>query len=317
MKKFIVMSLFVISASNLYGDYGRNPSYDGQQLQQRFRQQQAGSTNQQQATSNSAYGTQSSMPYYTINEKAFQEMRDQEKRNNQQDTRQQYYYYGADNQNLRDDDYEDDEDDNSTIYNTTISSGTIRGNPQNIYYNKGEPLNSFAKNDTYSNETDRRLGEKVRNAIKGGWFSKGYEQVQLDVNNGIVTLRGFVATLDDRKKVEDAVKDVDGVNKVQNNLNIQAPQDKSSDNAARSSDNEYPQDKASNETDRQINKRIRDLLGKGWFIDKYETVNLQTENGIVTIRGFVASFDDHRKLNEEVRKVEGVRSVNNNAQVKE
>ncbi|MGK5594467.1 MAG: BON domain-containing protein [Parachlamydiaceae bacterium] len=387
MNKFIVMSLFAIGASNLYGDYNQNPSFN----RQNQRGSDASSHNQHKKNEPFRnYNGSQSMPYYTINEEAFKDINKNtpEKR---QGTRQQYYYYGSDSNDSSDDN--DNGVDDNTYYranrthenlssNSWFNTGSNAGgdvSPKNLYYNQGQPQNTDSKNDTYTTEGDRRLGHRIRDAIKGGWFSKGYEQVQLNVSNGIVTLRGFVATFEDRKNVEDTVKKVNGVKGVKNNLNIKqsdrkadantpyeraqsmnknpsqnrnlmddkkkdrhgtmpskdsfAAADSSWFNTSRDSsayqntdshswfgtskDNTYAQDIGTTDGDRQLNKKIREALGKGWFIDKYENIKLNTSNGVVTIQGFVATYDDHRKLNEEIRKMEGVRAVNNQAKVKE
>lgn len=77
----------------------------------------------------------------------------------------------------------------------------------------------------------------------------------------------------------------------------------------------YPKDTFSTTADHNINARIRKKFS-GWLRDNYELVVLHTDNGIVIIEGFVASDDDRRKLSDEIRNTPGVRSVNNNAQVK-
>lgn len=346
MKKLIIMSLFAMSSAGLYGEYADQRILN-QPERQGFRPSgQPGCLNQQQGTrpgyfSQSRNFGQSTMPYTTIvNEEA-----------QSGGARQQYYYYGADSKNQRDEDYDnDDEDDNDSSYYNRSSNdinredlrrnlqerannlrGAVQDRAQNTYFNRNAQTNA-ATADTFNSDADRALGQRIRDAIKGGWFSKGYEQVSLDVNNGIVTLKGFVISLDDKKKVENAVKDVNGVNNVNNQLTVQANQDNASSmrnanvNQANTDDddeddddeddNDYPQDRAATDADRRLNNKIRDAISNGWFAKKFETLVIRTDKGTVTIEGVVESFDDQRKLNDEIRKVEGVRSVNNNVQVK-
>jgi hyperosmotically inducible protein len=85
---------------------------------------------------------------------------------------------------------------------------------------------------------------------------------------------------------------------------------------AASTDNKYPQDRAASDADRILNAKIRDKIS-GWFTDSYKNITLNTSNGVVTINGFVSSNDDLTKLLKEVRKVDGVRNVNNNVQIKQ
>jgi osmotically-inducible protein OsmY len=48
----------------------------------------------------------------------------------------------------------------------------------------------------------------------------------------------------------------------------------------------------------------------------YETLILRTTNGIVIISGTVDHSDDVQKINDQVKSVEGVKSVNNQLNVK-
>jgi osmotically-inducible protein OsmY len=82
------------------------------------------------------------------------------------------------------------------------------------------------------------------------------------------------------------------------------------------SERKYPQDSYSSEIDRQINGKIREKI-TGWFTDSYKNISLNTNNGVVTISGFVNSNDDITKLVNEIRKIDGVRSVNSNVQIKQ
>lgn len=224
-----------------------------------------------------------------------------------------------------------------TYYNRSAQQSAANSNDLQggSYFNRSSQATATAANDTFGSENDRIIGQRIRDAIKGGWFSKGYEQVNLDVNNGIVTIRGFVATLDDRRNVEDAVRRINGVNNIRNQLTVQANNpDAANTNATTRSgqmnaqdndddeddedddDNDYPQDRAANASDQEINKRIRDAIGGGLFTRKFEGVVIRTDKGIVTLEGWVDSFDDQRKLSDETRKIQGVRSINNNVQVK-
>lgn len=82
------------------------------------------------------------------------------------------------------------------------------------------------------------------------------------------------------------------------------------------SEKNYPQDSYSSEMDRQINGKIRKAI-TGWVTDSYKNIALSTNNGVVTLSGYVANIDDTTKLVNEIRKIDGVRSVTNNVQVKQ
>jgi len=93
------------------------------------------------------------------------------------------------------------------------------------------------------------------------------------------------------------------------------PKPKTSPSYAESKEaQKYPQDRYQTDADRQLNARIRGKI-TGWLSDEYKNVSLNTANGVVTVNGSVDSEEANRKLTEEVRKIDGVKSVNNMARV--
>lgn len=78
----------------------------------------------------------------------------------------------------------------------------------------------------------------------------------------------------------------------------------------------YPQDSAATAEDRDLNAKIRERIKGGWFSKEYDTLILRTSNGIVVISGTVDTDEDAQKVHDQVKKVEGVRSVNNQIAVK-
>lgn len=68
-------------------------------------------------------------------------------------------------------------------------------------------------------------------------------------------------------------------------------------------------DSAATEQDRQINQRIRDRLAN-LGINGYETIILRTNNGIVMISGSIDTMENLMKIKEQIKNVEGVKSVN-------
>lgn len=178
--------------------------------------------------------------------------------------------------------------------------------------------------------SDQEINDKIRDAIGSGWFSKGYENVSFNVRNGNVSLRGSVATLDDRKNVEDAVRKIEGVRSVDNQIvinKVEANKDSSSntnrgaysdtnkngysEEQLLDSEKKYPQDKAATIFDRQLNAKIRDKVSNGWFSQGYKTIALRTNNGVVLITGSLDNRDDLQKLIDKIREIEGIRSVDN------
>jgi osmotically-inducible protein OsmY len=92
-------------------------------------------------------------------------------------------------------------------------------NPRSSYnesHNRSEKLES-------KNNPDQDLGKKIRDKIGSGWFTKGYDEVEVQVRNGNVMLQGTVKTPEDREKVEKEVHNIDGVRSVNNQIRIQNP----------------------------------------------------------------------------------------------
>lgn len=192
---------------------------------------------------------------------------------------------------------------------------------------------------------DQEIARNVHDVLSAGWTTKGYPNVTFDVNNGIVTLRGTVDTSDDKTSVEEKIRKIEGVRQLNSQLAVGSDRaamayyerdDMMADNAygrdnAYVKDNaygkdtdsryskeesKYPQDYAATETDRQLNKKIRDKISNGWFSDSYATVILRTTNGVVIVSGTVEDFKDAQKVIDNIRKIEGVRNVNNQLSVK-
>lgn len=178
--------------------------------------------------------------------------------------------------------------------------------------------NSGSQNSSnQSMVSDQELNKKIQDALSSGWFSKGFQNVSAEVNNGNVTLRGSVDTLENKNKAEENVKNIDGVKQVNNQISIA----KETPNAYSPSQlqdlaKKYPQDVATSAQDRQLNAKIRDKLSNNWMSKNYETLVIKTANGIVIISGTVDKPEDVQDVNDQVKNVEGVQSVTNQLNVK-
>lgn len=153
---------------------------------------------------------------------------------------------------------------------------------------------------------DQELARRVRDKIHHGWFDKGFDQIQVDVKNGIVTLKGEVATQEDKDKIEREARNIDGVKGLNSKIKVMQ-----SSKEIR----EFPQDTYGSSLDDQLNKKIRDAVSIGWFDVDYKSVSLHTSNGVVTLEGTVDSLHDEQKLVSEVQEVEGVKEVKSNLKI--
>ncbi|MBA3815548.1 MAG: BON domain-containing protein [Parachlamydiaceae bacterium] len=172
-------------------------------------------------------------------------------------------------------------------------------------------------NDSSQQVSDQDIDKKIHDLIDSGVFSKGYPNVTSRVNNGNVTLSGSVNSQDDKVKIEDGVRKIKGVRQLNNQITVVGKQTGYNDTESRtSSEKKYTQDSASTDTDRLLNSKIREKISDGWFSDSYDKITLKTNNGVVTITGVVDSSSDIQKINEKLKDVDGIRSVNNQLSLK-
>lgn len=195
-----------------------------------------------------------------------------------------------------------------------------RGNQSNNSYDRDQQRNN---DNTYSQNGDNQrtvsnqeINKKIEDTLSGGWFSKGFQNVSFDVNNGNVNLRGSVDSLENKNKIEDSVRKIDGVRQVNNQITI-AKEDANSysDSDSQNYQKKYSQDFASTSQDRELNAKIRDKLS-GWFSKGYDKLVIRTTNGVVVISGTVDKPEDVQKINDQIKNIEGVRTVNNQLTVK-
>ena len=200
-------------------------------------------------------------------------------------------------------------------------SGPQDGSNQNWYsqeqnyYNEGRTTVAKDSSDKYpqdraTSEKDRELNAKIRDKITG-WLTNDYKNISLKTANGIVSIEGNVATVEAKKKLNDEIRKINGVSSINDFIQVK---DQDTREAAKEAA-KYPQDRFASDADREINNKIRDKIS-GWFTNEYKNIALNTSNGNVSISGYVDSLDAQKKLTDEVRKIEGVKAVSNNTQVR-
>lgn len=165
------------------------------------------------------------------------------------------------------------------------------------------------------NQADQDIAKKVHEKIGPGWFSSGYDEVKVDVRNGVVTLSGSVKTEDDKAKVERDVRNISGVTQLQSNIHVENGNQSDMNHKESKEPRKYPQDTFGTSADEQLNKKIRDNVSNGWLWDSYKGVFLNTNNGTVTLEGNVKDERDQQKLMSEIQKVSGVKSVKSNLRI--
>ena len=158
----------------------------------------------------------------------------------------------------------------STVYgvnyssNNSTSSNSSANSKQNQSTERSNQNSRFlAANDVRYASGDEKLAKDIRDKLSSGLFSKGYEEVVVDVRNGDVTLTGRVPKQEDKVKVEKEVRDMDGVRSLNSKITTT---DKST--AMNTMNQSSAKDISATPTDKQLNMKICDKI-RGWFSDRY------------------------------------------------
>lgn len=122
----------------------------------------------------------------------------------------------------------------------------------------------------------------------------GGSDISVDTANGVVTLRGTVATDDERRTAEAIARRVDGVASV-NNLLRREP---------------AAEPKAVTASDADVRRAVRDRFGRDARF-RYSRIGVRADKGIVTLTGPVDTLENRARASELARAVPGVRAVTN------
>lgn len=159
---------------------------------------------------------------------------------------------------------------------------------------------------------DIEIQNKIRDLLGSGWFTKGFQNVIFEVDNGNVLLHGTVNTPEDKQKIEDNIRKIDGINHIHNHIAIvKENPDNYTVVELQEFQQKYPQDFAASAQDRQVNAKIRDKVGNGWYSKDYETLAIKTTNGAVVIYGTVKKIENIQKMNDQIKDIPGVKTVDN------
>jgi len=177
--------------------------------------------------------------------------------------------------------------------------------------------NSFRTNglvfDQFTTPQDQALAHQIRQAILPE-IRETHAPIHLVVNNGVVTLVGFVPSLEERGEIENLVQRTPGVVNVVDNLQIGRDFERGERGTSRFGfENE----------DRWDNDRDRDLIGHARremrrhnrFTGEDESVHIISRNGVVTLVGFVATTQEEQAFVNAVQNTPGVVQVINNIQI--
>ena len=74
--------------------------------------------------------------------------------------------------------------------------------------------------DQMNNEADLKITQEIRQALMEGEFSMDAKNIKVITRNGAVTLRGPVETAAERDKIDALVKDMPGIQSIDNQLQV-------------------------------------------------------------------------------------------------
>jgi hyperosmotically inducible periplasmic protein len=123
--------------------------------------------------------------------------------------------------------------------------------------------------------------------------------INVDTKGGVVTLRGKVASADEKKAAEEIAKGIEGVSSVKNNLQVVTPS----------------QRKAVDRQDDEIVKAVKDRIKTDQAL-KGSDIDVRADKGTVTLTGSAKDLNARARASELARGVAGVKSVKNEVQDK-
>lgn len=162
--------------------------------------------------------------------------------------------------------------------------------------------------------SDEKLEESISTVLERDAALEGSDVEVESVNDGVVVLAGEAKTLSAHRRALEDARSVDGVRRV-------ASQIHSPDELG---DEEIWQDADSAET---ITERAEQAASDAWITARAKvflmtdpgisplSVNVDTARGVVTLFGSVATEELKERAGEEVRKISGVKAVENEIQV--
>jgi hyperosmotically inducible periplasmic protein len=143
--------------------------------------------------------------------------------------------------------------------------------------------------------SDSWLTSKAKIALFADDRVKG-KDVRVETVNGEVFLRGKIDSQEAKAAAEQIAKNVEGVKKVKNDLQVVAP-------TAR---------KAVSADDKQITKAVETTLTKDPQLKK---IDVRTDAGVVVLSGEVPNITAAAKASEMAHRIDGVKAVKNEIRV--
>lgn len=171
-----------------------------------------------------------------------------------------------------------------------------------------QPSVGFAKTDSSIEVTDARIENSIETAFLLSEPLSFYD-LDVKVNNGIVTLKGDVDSKIDAKLATDIAQSAANVRGVENELKIQPGSRKAPTGIESESARFMQRVKDANVTAKVKSQLLWNSKTEGLNID------VDTDKGLVTLSGDVASVEEAKMAKKLAADTEGVRKVKNNLKV--
>ena len=168
------------------------------------------------------------------------------------------------------------------------------------------------KQEAITEATDDQVEERVKASLKANRALADSSITVQSVNAGVVLLAGKAATLTDAYRAVDVTAAVPGVRRVASE--IQSPDALGDAELWRDGSYEAAVYESSSAADTWITTAAKLRLIASSDTPGFD-INVDTNNGIVTLFGVVASAQAKRAAEAEVRKVGGVKNVVNDLQI--
>jgi osmotically-inducible protein OsmY len=169
----------------------------------------------------------------------------------------------------------------------------------------------------------------VTTKIQAKYFMDGdvrARDINVDTNNGIVTLRGTVRSEGERRQAVALARNTDGVRDVQDQLTLDpTPDERERDRADRPDVDRERTDTRDRVAD--TGRDVGDRMGDGWITTKIQAsyflntdirgrdINVETNNNVVTLSGMVRTEAEKQEAEQIARETDGVTRVVNNLKV--
>jgi hyperosmotically inducible periplasmic protein len=148
--------------------------------------------------------------------------------------------------------------------------------------------------DPARTRSDTEITARVKTALIQDDETKAH-QINVETENGVVQLSGFVESEQMKAAAAAAARDVSGVRQVRNELMVR----QGDRTTGRATD------------DTVIAAKVKSELATDSALATAGNVNVEVRNGVVQLSGFVSSADQKREAEQIARQVAGVTEVRN------